>query len=55
MTIQVRFKSNSVFVLEFEDQEEYDEWEDNGACLDDATITQETTNDDWEVIKEADQ
>tara|TARA_B000000565_G_scaffold54228_1_gene36020 strand:- start:822 stop:989 length:168 start_codon:yes stop_codon:yes gene_type:complete len=52
MTIQVKYELHQVCFLEFEDQEELDEWDDNGACLDDATIIREKANVDWDVIEE---
>lgn len=55
MTIQVKYVLNQVCFLEFEDQEELDEWDDNGACLDDATILLTKTHLDWDVIEEDDQ
>lgn len=55
MTIQVKYELNQVCFLEFEDQEELDEWDDNGACLDDATILLTKTDADWNVIEEDDQ
>ena len=55
MTIQVKYELHQVCFLEFEDQEELDEWDNNGACLDDATIIREKEDVDWNVIEEADQ
>ena len=50
MTIQVRYELRQVCILEFEDQEELDEWDNNGACVEDADVIKEETDDDWSIL-----
>ena len=51
MTIQIKYELHQVCFLEFKDREELDEWDDNGACLDDATILLTKTDADWEEVQ----
>tara|TARA_B100000035_G_scaffold121105_1_gene102925 strand:- start:10169 stop:10333 length:165 start_codon:yes stop_codon:yes gene_type:complete len=54
MTIQVKYEQHLVCFLEFEDQKDFDEWEDNGASLDDADIVREKSHCDYEIVDEED-
>ena len=54
MTYTVKYELYQECILEFDDQEEFEEWDDNGACIDDATITLCKSNVEVTPIDEED-
>jgi hypothetical protein len=49
--MRVKFSTISTYILEFDDKEEFEEWENRGACVDpdECTIISEQTEDEWRV------
>ena len=44
MTFNVKFEVNEVFYLEFENEDEFDQWENNGSVIEEAPIVKSKIN-----------